>query len=152
MHQFIFGAVLCTSLLAACATTEKPPSLSVSSGSQSSDIVIRRSAAASKVKLTNSGSPAVDENNRTLVNSVIASDAPQKKSAVNLSNRIQNNVATSAIDTIIWQIQTGTVPPSPVDPVLFAAAQSVPRGQEDRIPQRVHGAPLGMFAGLRFVL
>ena len=43
--------------------------------------------------------------------------------ATDVSNGSQNDVATSVIETIIWQIQTGPAPPSPVDPV-------VPEGQD----------------------
>ena len=105
-HRFILGAVLGTSLLAACATTQNPTSLSLSSVSSSSDIVIRRSATAPNQKLTDTGSLAVDENNASPVNSVINVDnAPQQLSAGNLSNDFQNDVAARVIDTIIWQIQ-----------------------------------------------
>ena len=48
--------------------------------------------------------------------------------AADVSNDSQNDVATSVIDTIIWQIQTGHAPPSPVDPV-------VPEGQDPSLTE-----------------
>jgi branched-chain amino acid transport system substrate-binding protein len=124
-NQTLIGAVLSISFLAACAASQNSSSLSVSSISSSSDIVISRSAVAPNLQLTNIGSPAVIENNGIPVNSVInTGNAPQQPFSVNLSNVSQNeDVAARVIDTIIWQIQTGPVPSSPVDPV-------VPEGQD----------------------
>ena len=128
-NQVILGAVLGISLLAACAPTQNPPSLSVSSVSTSSDITIRRSAAAPRAQTTVGTSLVVNGNNDTPGNSVIdAGEAPQKKPVADLSNDSQNNVATSVIDSIIWQIQTGPVPSLPVDPV-------VPEGQDPSLTE-----------------
>ena len=129
-HQTLIGAVLSISFLAACAASQNSSSLSVSSISSSSDIVISRSAVAPNLQLTNIGSPAVIENNGIPVNSVInTGNAPQQPFSVNLSNVSQNeDVAAHVIDTIIWQIQTGPVPSSPVDPV-------VPEGQDPSLTE-----------------
>ena len=133
-HQHILSAVLGTSLLAACATTQNPSLLSVTSVSPSSDIQVRRLVAAPNVKLSSSGSSAVDENNGTPVTSVINSgNVPQQKFATKISNGSRNDVAASVIDTIIWQIQTGPVPSSPVDPV-------VPEGQDPSLTEDALGA------------
>jgi branched-chain amino acid transport system substrate-binding protein len=129
-NQTLIGAVLSISFLAACAASQNSSSLSVSSISSSSDIVISRSAVAPNLQLTNIGSPAVIENNGIPVNSVInTGNAPQQPFSVNLSNVSQNeDVAARVIDTIIWQIQTGPVPSSPVDPV-------VPEGQDPSLTE-----------------
>ena len=128
-NQLILGVVLGISLLAACAPTQNPPSLSVSSVSTSSDITIRRSAAAPRAQSTIGASLVVNGNNDTPVNSVIdAGEVPQKKPVADLSKDSQNNVATSVIDSIIWQIQTGPVPSLPVDPV-------VPEGQDPSLTE-----------------
>ena len=140
-HRFILGAVLGTSLLAACATTQNPTSLSLSSVSSSSDTVIRRSATAPNQKLTDTGSLAVDENNASPVNSVINVDnAPQQLSAGNLSNDFQNDVAARVIDTIIWQIQTGPAPSSSVDSV-------VPEGQDPSLTEDALEAAFALLSG-----
>ena len=111
MLQLLLGVVCGISLLAACAPKQNPPSLSVSSASSSSDIVIRRSVAVSNAQSTIVGSSAVNVNNGTPVNSGINVDnAPQQNPAADLSNDSQNEVATSVIDSIIWQIQTGPAP------------------------------------------
>ena len=123
------GAVFGTLLLAACAPAQNPPSLSASSISPSSDIVIRRSAEASNAQSIIGGSSAVNGNNGTTVNSGInLGNASQQNPAADVSNDSQNDVATSVIDTIIWQIQTGPAPPSLVDPV-------VPEGQDPSLTE-----------------
>ena len=123
-RQLLLGAISGASLLAACAPAQNPPSLSASSPSHSSDIVIRQSAAASNTQSTIVGSLAVNGNNNTTVNNDInLSNVSQQNTATGLFNGSQNDVATSVIDTIIWQIQTGPAPPLPVDTV-------VPEGQD----------------------
>ena len=123
-RQLIIGAVSCASLLAACAPAQKPPSLSASSLSPSLDIVIRPSAVEPNTQSKIGGSLAINGNNDTTVNNGIKlSNVSQQNTATDLSNDSQNAVATSVIDTIIWQIQTGPAPPSPVDAV-------VPEGQD----------------------
>ena len=78
-NQVILSAELGISLLAACAPTQNPPSLSVSSVSTSSDITIRRSAAAPRAQSTIGASLVVNGNNDIPVNSVIdAGEVPQK--------------------------------------------------------------------------
>ncbi len=139
-YQLILGAMLGTSLLAACATTQNPPSFSVSSEPPSPDIVIRRSAVAPNLRFTNNGSPAFHQNNGNPVNSVInAGNETQQASAGNLSNDSQNDVAARVMDTIIWQIQTGSVPSTPVDPV-------VPEGQDPSLTDDALGAAFAMFS------
>ena len=127
--QFLRSAVFGTLLLAACAPAHNPPSLSVSSISPSSDIVVRRSAESLNVQSTIGGSSAVNGNNDTTVNSAInLGSASKQNSASHSYNSSQNDVATSVIDTIIWQIQTGSAPPSPVDLV-------VPEGQDPSLTE-----------------
>ena len=126
----MFGAmVFGTSLLAGCAPAQNRPSLSSSAISTSSDIVIRRSAAAPNAQSTIGGSSAANGNNGTSVNSGInAGNVPQQNLGADVSDDSQNDVATSVIDSIIWQIQTGTAPPSPIDPV-------VPEGQDPSLTE-----------------
>ncbi|MEC7705636.1 MAG: penicillin-binding protein activator, partial [Pseudomonadota bacterium] len=140
MHKRILAAVLSTTLLAACATTQNPTSLSVSSASSSTDIVIRRSAMAPNSQLANSRSPAVDKNNVTPVDTVTDTDnAHQRPSTAYISNDSQHDAAASVIDTIIWQIQTGPVPSSPVDPV-------VPEGQDPSLTEDALGAAFALLS------
>ena len=140
VHQQILGAVLSTLLFAACAATQNPTSLSVSSASSSTDIVIRRSAVAPNAQLANSRSPAVDKNNGTSVDTVIDADnVHQRPSTGYISNGNQHDAAARVIDTIIWQIQTGPVPSSPVDPV-------VPEGQDPSLTEDALGAAFAMLS------
>ena len=126
----MFGAVVFgTSLLAGCAPAQNRPSLSSSAISTSSDIVIRPSAAAPNAQSTIGGSSAANGNNGTSVNSGInAGNVPQQNLGADVSDDSQNDVANSVIDSIIWQIQTGTAPPSPIDPV-------VPEGQDPSLTE-----------------
>ena len=126
----MFGVVVFgTSLLAGCAPVQNRPSLSSSAISPSSDIVISRSAAAPNAQSTIGGSSAANGNNGTSVNSGInAGNVPQQNLDADVSDDSQNDVATSVIDSIIWQIQTGTAPPSPIDPV-------VPEGQDPSLTE-----------------
>ena len=134
VYQFLrvamlIGAVYSTSLLGACAPAQNPPSLSMPSRSPTSDIMIRRSAAPPNAQSTIDLSSAVKGNNDTTINSGInIGSVSQQNPAADLSNGRQNDVATSVIDTIIWQIQTGLAPPSPVDPV-------VPEGQDPSLTE-----------------
>jgi branched-chain amino acid transport system substrate-binding protein len=140
VHQRILGAILGTSLFAACATTQNPPSLSASSASSSIDIVIRQSDTAPNLQLANSRSSAVDKNNVTPVDTVIDADnAHQRPSTVYISNDSQHDAAARVIDTIIWQIQTGPVPSSPVDPV-------VPEGQDPSLTEDALGAAFALLS------
>ena len=140
VHQLICSVVFGTLLLAACTVTQTPPSLSVSSVPSSSDIVVQRLAAAPKAKSTIGGSSAVHENNGIIVNSATNDgNVPQQKPGTNLSVDSQYDVAASVIDTIIWQIQTGPAPPSPVDPV-------VPEGQDPSLSEDALGAAFALLS------
>ena len=140
VHKHILGAVLGTILFAACATSQNPPSFSVSSASSSTDIVIRQSTTAPNLQLANSRSPAVDKNNVTPVNTVTDTDnAHQRPSTAYISNDSQHDAAARVIDTIIWQIQTGPVPSSPVDPV-------VPEGQDPSLTEDALGAAFALLS------
>ena len=140
VHKRILGAVLGTLLFAACATTQNPPSLSVSSVSSSTDIVIRQSTTAPNLQIANSRSPAIDKNNVTPVDTVIDADnVHQRPSTGYISNGNQHDAAARVIDTIIWQIQTGPVPSSPVDPV-------VPEGQDPSLTEDALGAAFALLS------
>ena len=128
-RHFLFCALFSTLLLAACAPTQIPPSLSVSSISTSSDIVVSRSAAAANTQSTIGGSSVVNGNNGAIVNRGInLGNGSQQNPAIASSNNGQNDVATNVIDTIIWQIQTGPASTSLVDPV-------VPEGQDPSLTE-----------------
>ena len=128
-HAVFFSTMFGTSMLGACVSAQGPLSSSVSSESPSSDIVIKRLAAAPNTQAKISGSLAVNGNNGLTVNNKIKlGNAPQKNPASDLSDDSQNDVATSVIDSIIWQIQTGPAPSSSVDPV-------VPEGQDPSLTE-----------------
>ena len=127
--KLLIGVVLSTSLLAACAPAKTPPALSSSAGTPSSDIVIRRSALALSAISTNPQSLGVEgDNDLTVTSSLDARNPLQKGPGAGLSDDSQIDVATSVIDTIIWQIQTGPAPSLPVDPV-------VPEGQDPSLTE-----------------
>ena len=129
VYQLLISAVFGTLLLVACAPTQNPPSISVSSASPQADIVIRRSAAAPDTQITNSGSSLSNAKNGTNVyNGINLGNAPEQNPAANLSNDSQYDFATSVIDSIIWQIQTGPAPPLSIDPV-------VPEGQDPSLTE-----------------
>ena len=123
-RQSLLNAVLSgTLILAACAPPQNPSSFSVSSISPSSDIVIRRSASTPKTKSPIDGSLAVNDDNGINFDSAI-----QQNPAANLSENDQNDDSSSVIDSIIWQIQTGSAPPLAFDPV-------VPEGQDPSLTE-----------------
>ena len=127
--KLLIGVVLSTSLLVACAPAKTPPALSSSAGTPSSDIVIRRSATALSAISTSPQSSGVEGDNDPAVTSILDAGNPlQQGSGSGLSDDSQIDVATSVIDTIIWQIQTGPAPSLPVDPV-------VPEGQDPSLTE-----------------
>ena len=116
---FYVGVLFFTLMLAACVPSKKPPSLSITSVSPSSDLVIGRLTTTPNVQSTIDGSSTVNENNGVSVSSDINTvNTTQQNSTADVLNDSQNKVANSVIDTIIWQIQTGPAPQLPVDPIL----------------------------------
>ena len=128
-RQLLLGAVFGTLLLAACAPTQNKPPILVSSESSQADIVIRRSAVVPNAQSTTNRLPLANAKNGINVsNGINFGNAPQQNPAANLSNDSQYDIATSVIDSIIWQIQTGPAPPLSIDPV-------VPEGQDPSLTE-----------------
>ena len=141
---FYVGVLFFTLMLAACVPSKKPPSLSITSVSPSSDLVIGRLTTTPNVQSTIDGSSTVNENNGVSVSSDINTvNTTQQNPTADVLNDSQNKVANSVIDTIIWQIQTGPAPQLPVDPIL-------PEGEDPSLTEdalEAAGAPRGEHGG-----
>ena len=125
----LLGAVFGISLLVACAPAQDTPSISVSSESPQADIVIRRSAMAPNAQSkTDESSMANARNGIKVYNGINLGNASQQNPAAKSSNDGQYDIDTSVIDSIIWQIQTGSAPPLSIDPV-------VPEGQDPSLTE-----------------
>ncbi len=128
-RQLLIGALFGTLLLAACAPVQNPPSISLSSVSPKADIVIRRSVEAPNAQATNGGSSLANAKiGANVQNDINLGNVSQQNPAANLSKDSQYDFATSVIDSIIWQIQTGPAPPLSIDPV-------VPEGQDPSLTE-----------------
>jgi hypothetical protein len=97
----LFGGMLLTG----CAPQQNPPVLSASSVVMSPDILVKRTA----------GMTASTED-ATSIAAVPDTDIERSDDAA-------SDVATTVIDPIIWQIQTGSAASAPPDPVI-------PQGQD----------------------
>ena len=106
-----FGAMLFGGmLLTGCAPQQNSPASSASSVVISSDILVKRTA-----DMTASTEDA------TSIAAVPDTDTDRSDDAA-------SEVATSVIDSIIWQIQTGSAAPAPPDPVI-------PQGQDPSLTE-----------------
>ena len=139
--KFLIGVVVGTSLMTACAPAKKPPAVSSSAGAPPPDIVIRRSAVALggiSTKLQPSG--VKGHNDPAVTTGLNVSNLLQKGSDADSLDKSQVDTATSVIDTIIWQIQTGLAPSSPIDPV-------VPEGQDPSLTEDALEAAFAVKSG-----
>ncbi|MDC0476694.1 penicillin-binding protein activator [Alphaproteobacteria bacterium] len=110
-YAMSFGAMLFGSmLLTGCAPQQNPPALSASSVVMSPDILVKRAA-----------DITASTEDSTRIAAVPDTDADRSDDGA-------SDVATSVIDLIIWQIQTGSAAPAPPDPVI-------PQGQDPSLTE-----------------
>jgi branched-chain amino acid transport system substrate-binding protein len=105
-----FGAMLFGGMLLTGCAPQNPPALSASSVVTSSDILVKRPAditAATQDATSSAAAPDTD---------------------IDRSDDGASDVATSVIDTIIWQIQTGSAAPAAPEPVI-------PQGQDPSLTE-----------------
>ena len=105
-----FGAMLFGGMLLTGCAPQNPPALSASSVVTSSDILVKRPAditAATQDATSSAAAPDTD---------------------IDRSDDGASDVATSVIDSIIWQIQTGSAAPAAPDPVI-------PQGQDPSLTE-----------------
>lgn len=110
-HTVSLGAMLLSGmLLTGCASQQNPPALLASSVVISPDIVVKRPA---DIKASTEDAHSIA--------AVSDTDIEQFDDAA-------SDAASSVIDSIIWQIQTGTAAPAPPDPVI-------PQGQDPSLTE-----------------